>query len=302
MSEMDRRHFIKTVSVALGAAAISGAVPVVAEEKKSGEAKAAGAKKTYEVFALNFAGPFEMKLAKALYQTGWDENILINYYIWAIRSKDGETTLVDTGTGPTLAKNQKLKGFVPPEELVARLGVKPEQVTKVIITHMNFDHVGGMENFPQIYPKAKFYMQKREFDFWIKDPISQRPAFKRTRSELGFKALADLAGGPRLIMVDGDKVIGPDMELLLLPGHSPALQGVFVNTAKGATVVASDTAHIARSFKDDLPSSLIWDLEVWLKSLDKVRAKAPLENIFPGHDISMLTNYPKVAEGITQLA
>src|SRR5208283_5343056 len=114
MSDMDRRHFIKTVSVALGAAAVTGAVPVVAEEKKPGEAKIAGAQKTYEVFALKYAGPLDIKLAKAIYQTGWDQDFSINYYIWAIRSKDGEITLVDTGTGPTYAKAQNLKGFVPP--------------------------------------------------------------------------------------------------------------------------------------------------------------------------------------------
>jgi glyoxylase-like metal-dependent hydrolase (beta-lactamase superfamily II) len=302
MREMDRRHFIKTVSVALGAAAISGSVPVVAEEKTSGAATAAGAQRTYEVFALNYAGPFEMKLAKAMFQTGWEENILINYYIWAIRSKDGETTLVDTGTGPSFAKEQNLKGFVPPEQLVARLGIKREHVTKVIITHMHFDHVGGMENFAQLYPNAKFYVQRNEFDFWVNNPISKRPPFKRSRLDLGNKGLADLAGGPRLIMLNGDKVIGPDMELLLVPGHAPGLQGVLVNTAKGSAVVASDSAHIARSFKDDMPSSIVADMVTWLKSYDKLRAKAPLDNLFPGHDVLMLTNYPKVAEGITQLA
>ena len=302
MSEMDRRHFIKTVSFVLGAAAMSGAATIAAEEKQNGEAKATGARETYAVFALNYAGPFEMKLAKAMFQTGWEENILINYYIWAIRNKDGETTLVDTGTGPTLAKEQNLKGFVPPEQLVARLGVKREQVTKVIITHMHFDHVGGMENFAQLYPNAKFYVQKIEYDFWVNNPISRRPPFKRSRLDRGNKGLADLAGGPRLIMLDGDTVIGPDMELLLLPGHAPGLQGVLVNTAKGAAVVASDSAHIARSFKNDMPSSIVVDMVTWLKSYDKLRVKAPLNNLFPGHDVLMLTDYPKVAEGITQLA
>jgi glyoxylase-like metal-dependent hydrolase (beta-lactamase superfamily II) len=167
---------------------------------------------------------------------------------------------------------------------------------------MHFDHVGGMENFVQLYPNAKFYVQKIEIDFWVNNPISQRPPFKRSRWALGIKGLANLAGSPRLMIVDGDTVIGPDMELLLVPGHAPGLQGVFVNTAKGAAVVASDSAHIARSFKDDMPSSIVVDMVTWLKSYDKLRAKAPLHNLFPGHDVLMLANYPKVAEDITQLA
>jgi glyoxylase-like metal-dependent hydrolase (beta-lactamase superfamily II) len=302
MNDMDRRQFIKTLSGVLGTVAITGALPVLAEEGKSVETKSFGTQRLYEVFALNYAGPFEMKLAKALFQTGWEDNISINYYIWAIRSKDGETTLVDTGTGHTLAKTQKLKGFVPPEQLVSRLGVKREQVTKVIITHMHFDHVGGMENFAQLYPEAKFYVQKSEFDFWVNNPISRRPPFKRSRYDLGNKGLVDLAGSPRLVMLDGDKVIGPDMELILVPGHSPGLQGVVVNTAKGTAIVASDSAHIARSFRDDMPSSIVADMVTWLKSYDKLRARASIDNLFPGHDVLMLANYPKVAEGISQLA
>jgi glyoxylase-like metal-dependent hydrolase (beta-lactamase superfamily II) len=93
------------------------------------------------------------------------------------------------------------------------------------------------------------------------------------------------------------------MELLLLPGHTPGLQGVFLNnTAKGPVVVASDCAHIARSFRDDVPSGLIVDMVTWMKSYDKLHAKAPVENLFPGHDALMFANYPKVAEDITQLA
>ena len=305
MSNMDRRQFIKTVSVALGAAAFAEVVPVMAAEHKSEGTKgtkSGGSKQIYEVFALNYAGPVERKLAMIMFNTGWSEDISINYYIWAIRRKDGETTLVDTGTGPTLAKERNLKGFVPPEQLTDRLGIKPEQVTKVVITHMHFDHVGGMENFPQLFPKAKFYVQKKEFDFWIKSPIAKRAPFKGLQWGLGNKGLADLAKSPRLVVVDGDKVIGPDMELLLTPGHTPGLQGVLVNTAKGPVVVASDSAHIARSFKEDVPSGLIVDMVTWMKSYDKLRSKAPVENLFPGHDTLMLTNYPKVAEGITQLA
>ena len=302
MKEMDRRQFIKTLSVILGAAAVTGTVPAMAEEKKAEGNKAGEAQKIYEVFALNYAGGATRKMAMCMYNTAWAEDIDIYYYIWVIRGKDGETTLVDTSTGPTEAALRKLKGFVPPEQLVAKLGIKPEQVTKIIITHMHLDHVGGMEYFPQLYPKAKIYVQKNEFDFWVRSPLAKRPPFKETQRGPGNKSLANLEGSPRLVMVDGDKVIAPDMELLLIPGHTPGLQGVLVNTAKGPAVVASDCAHIARSFKDDVPGGLLVDMLTWLKSYDKLRSRAPVENLFPGHDALMLTNYPKVAEGITQLA
>jgi glyoxylase-like metal-dependent hydrolase (beta-lactamase superfamily II) len=105
-----------------------------------------------------------------------------------------------------------------------------------------------------------------------------------------------------LVLVRGDQEIMPGIELLLTPGHTIGLQSVAVNTAKGTAIVASDCAHIARSFKDDNPSSLITDIVAWMKSYDKLRAKASsIELIFPGHDAVMLNNYPKIAEDVTRL-
>ncbi len=92
------------------------------------------------------------------------------------------------------------------------------------------------------------------------------------------------------------------MELLFAAGHTAGLQVVLVPTAKGQTVVGSDCAHLFRSYKEDIPSGLITDLPIWLTSYEKLRAKAPVENMFPGHDTLMFTAFPKVAEDITKLA
>ena len=65
-----------------------------------------------EVFALKYAGPFERKLAMLMFNTGWTEDMAINYYIWAIRAANGETALVDTGTGKVWGP--RFKGFFRP--------------------------------------------------------------------------------------------------------------------------------------------------------------------------------------------
>ena len=56
---------------------------------------------------------------------------------------------------------------------------------------------------------------------------------------------------------------------MLVPGHSPALQVVSVNTAKGTAIIGSDSATIARSYKEDWPSCITIDLLASLKSYDK---------------------------------
>jgi len=305
-TRLDRRGFLVAGAAALGAAAsmnVMGGVAAGAQAEKGGKSvKGAKAVEQYEVYALKYAGPFTSKLAMVLWMEGWDQEIERNYYFWAVRSKTGDTTLVDTGTGPTEGARRKLKNYVNPVEAVARLKINPEQVSKVVITHIHFDHVGGMEVFPKAFPKARFYVQKKEFDFWVKNPVAKRKPFQGITDSLANKALADLEGSRRLVLVDGDRPIAPGLELLLAPGHTVGLQAVMVNTAKGRVILASDCAHIHRSFKEDIPSCLITDMVAWLKSYDKLRGKTSLDLIFPGHDVMMLNDFPKVAEEVTRLA
>lgn len=306
MAGVDRREFMVAGAAALGAAAganLFGNRAEAAQRGKGAKAvKEAFKAETYEVYAFKYAGPFTSKLAMVLWMEGWDQEIERNYYFWAVRSKSGETTLVDTGTGPTEGARRKLKNYVNPVDAVARLNIKPEQVSRVVITHVHFDHVGGMEVFPKAFPKAKFYVQKKEFDFWIKNPLGKRKPFQGITDPLANKALAELEGTNRLVLVEGDRSIGPGLELLLVPGHTVGLQALMVQTAKGKLILASDCAHIHRSFKEDIPSCLITDMVAWLKSYDKLRGKTSLELIFPGHDVMMLNDFPKVAEDVTRLA
>lgn len=298
--QLDRRSFLKTGATILGATAI-GERLVTVIPKENFQAEAAGSDPQYEIYALKYAGPFTSKLAMVLWMEGWDQDIDRYYYLWAIKGKDG-FVVVDAGCGVTLATQRKLKGFVNPVDVLARIGANAESVKKVVITHIHFDHVGGMEMFPRAFPKAIFYVQKKEYDFWIKNPLAQRPPFARVADPLANKALAELEGTDRLRLICGDQKILPGIELLSAPGHTIGLQAVAVNTTKGIAIVASDCAHIARSFKDDNPSCLITDLPAWLQSFDKLRARAAsIDLIFPGHDVMMFQNFPKVADDVTRL-
>jgi glyoxylase-like metal-dependent hydrolase (beta-lactamase superfamily II) len=298
--KMNRRDFLKSSAAALGAAAMGEGV-TSALSNKGWIAEAAGPAPQYEIYALKYAGPFPRKLAMVLWNEGWDENIEANYYIWAIKGKD-ETIVVDVGTGLTEANKRKLKGYINPIDALKRIGVDGSNVNKVIITHMHFDHVGGMEMFPEAFPKAKFYVQKKEYDFWAKHPFAKRPPFSHVADQLAIKATADLEETDRLVLISGDQKIRPGIELLLSPGHTIALQTVAVNTAKGTAIVASDCLHAHRAFRENNTSIFITDLIGWIESYDRLRAKATsIDLVFPGHDMSMATAYPKVAEDVTRL-
>jgi len=252
----------------------------------------------YKIYAVKYAGPFLRPLARVLWNKGWEDRIEISYYIWVIQG-NGETVMVDSGVAPSLAREQQLEGYVNPVHVLARLGIQASQVKRVILTHAHWDHITGIE----LFPNATFYLQKKEFDFWMRDPIAKKPPFLMVSHPLVFSSISGLEETGRLVLADGDHQYLPGVELLFAPGHTPGLQAVSVNTARVTAIVGSDCAHIFRSYEEEIPSCFITDMIAWMESYDKLKSRvSSLDLLFPGHDMKMSTHYPKMAEDITQLA
>jgi glyoxylase-like metal-dependent hydrolase (beta-lactamase superfamily II) len=251
----------------------------------------------YEIYALRFAGPFTSSGAFLMWLRDWEKTEKRNYYIWCIKGA-GETVIVDTGVAPSLAKEKNLAGYISPAEVLSQIDVNADEVRSVILTHFHWDHSSGAS----LFPRATFYIQEREYHFWLKDPIANRAPFKRQSDETANAYLASLEGTDRLALVKGDREISPGIECLLAPGHTVGLQAVAVNTANGTAIVGSDCAHLFRNYQEDWPSALIVDLVAWMKTYDKLRARASSGDLlFPGHDRIMSEKYPEVAEGVTRL-
>ena len=255
-------------------------------------------KPEYEIYALKYAGPLTSSGALLLWLREWEKTETRYYYFWCIKGEK-EPIIVDCGVSPESAKLKNLPGYVKPSEVLDRIGIDALQVKHVILTHLHWDHASGVE----LFPNAKFYVQAEEFNFWLKDPLAQRPPFARFPDETSNNYLAGLAGTDRLQLTHGDQKIFPGIELLLAPGHSTALQAVAVNTKRGMAILGSDSASCFRSYREDWPSGITIDLAASLRTYDKLRSRATsIDLIFPGHDRRMLEDYPKVAEDITCLA
>ena len=251
----------------------------------------------YEIYAIKYAGPFESSGAFVMWNKEWEKTVKRNYYIWCIKGAS-ETVIVDAGVSPELASEKGLYGYVNPAEVLARIELKADAIRHVVITHIHWDHASGVS----LFPNATFYVQDEEYRFWLKDPVAKRPPFEHLSDNAAKAYLASREGTDRLALLKGDQEILPGIECLFSPGHTVALQAVAVNTAKGTAILGSDCAHLFRNYREDWPSCLIVDLVGWMKSYEKLRAKASsIDLIFPGHDFLMAENYPEMAEDITRL-
>ena len=252
----------------------------------------------YEIYALKYAGPFVSSGAFLMWQKDWDKYEKRNYYIWCIKTSFGPV-IVDAGVPPGLASTKSLVNYINPVEVLARIDIDASKVEHVIITHLHWDHASGVE----LYPNAIFYLQKSEFNFWIRNPIAKRPCFLQVSDEKTNTFLASLESTARLRLLEGDVKILPGIECIFAPGHTVGLQAVAVSINGKMAVLGSDCAHVFRNYREDWPTSLITDLVGWMETYDRLRAKASsMDLLFPGHDVLMLENYPVVAEDVTQLA
>jgi glyoxylase-like metal-dependent hydrolase (beta-lactamase superfamily II) len=251
----------------------------------------------YEIYALKYAGPFVRPAAMVTWFHDLDKTATINYYLCAILGGK-EPIVVDCGCSPELARERCLIGYVNPVDVLRRINIEAQSVKHVILSHIHFDHISGI----RLFPRATFLVQEKEYNFWIKNPMARRAPFMHTTDPAGNRYLGRLEGTKRLRLVRGDRKLFPGIELLLTPGHTVGHQVVAVNTAKGTAIVGSDAAHLFSSYRTDIPSALITDMVAWMKSYDKIRARASsLDLIFPGHDPAMLENFPQVAEDVTRL-
>ncbi|MCK4723026.1 MAG: N-acyl homoserine lactonase family protein, partial [Dehalococcoidia bacterium] len=163
-------------------------------------------------------------------------------YVWYI---DGpkENILVDAGSSAEMKATGGAgspmfpEGHAEPvqtiEEGLGKLGLKPEDIDIVILTHAHEDHV----QLAGKYPKAKFIVQKAELDFARNPhPIQQ------------FTYQPKLIEGLNFEVIEGDTQIVDGVSVMLTPGHSPGGQSVIVDTAKGKAVITG-CCCIRRNFE-----------------------------------------------------
>lgn len=132
---------------------------------------------------------------------------------------------------------------------LAIIGVSPEQITDIVVTHAHMDHIAGLldSNGKSIYPDANVYMTQIEYDFWM----SENPDFSRSKSKdtamvaTMVKYIRNILTTlkPQIKLVADKDILLDCIEVELAPGHTPGhiISTVFSNNEK--LVVMADIVH-----------------------------------------------------------
>ena len=238
--------------------------------------------KQYHICPIAMVTNGRRDMSHHTYRMNYGQPLLTATYAWYIDGPELKI-LVDTGCTADIFHahgSQTEEDVQSLEEGLDKLGLKPEDIDIVILTHLHFDHVALANKFH----KAKFIAQKVELDFALKPHVLASFGYDQNLIE-------DL----KLDLIQGDKEIVEGVRILLTPGHTPGGQSVMVETPKGIAAIPGFCCVMANF--EPPPSARARGLEVAapgshtdaLQAYDSaLRIKRTADIILAAHDVSFV--------------
>jgi glyoxylase-like metal-dependent hydrolase (beta-lactamase superfamily II) len=202
----------------------------------------------------------------------------------------GTRVLVETGNGDKFPARLKDIYGIDHDRSVSvslrELGVEPESIDVVVLTHLHFDHVGGCTRrtasgaVEPVFTRARHIVQRTELD------AAQR-AHERNRASYLAENIEPLQAAGLLQAVDGEVEVTPGVTVVPTPGHSHGHQSVLIDGGGGEKALFLGDV-VPTSVHVPLPWIMGYDLDVegTLASKKRLYARAEPERwlLLFGHD------------------
>ena len=259
---------------------------------------AAQPKPQYEIYAIRYATIADFPVSSLVAGADPSRKMDIAMMVWLVRG-NGHNVLVDAGFyRDQFMKQWHPEDYVKPSEAIARVGLKPEDITDVVITHMHWDHADGMD----LFPKARIWLQKDELEYYAGAAWQSRNTHGGIDPD-DILAAVKLNTQGRVGLVNGDaQEILPGVTCYLGGKHTYASQYLGVSTAQGIVVLASDNMYLYENLDKHAAIAQTLDAESNLRAQDRMKQlAADLRLIIPGHDPAVMTRFPNPQPGVAKI-
>ena len=252
----------------------------------------------YEVFAIRYA---HLERTARHNFLGGDEHddgpMPLDYYVWAIVNAE-RTVLVDTGFDQDTARRRDRQIVRPVADGLQAIGISPERIEHIVISHMHYDHAGNHE----LFPRARYHVQDAEMAYCTGRCMADSEVggvFERA----SVTAMIDKVFAGRVQFHDGDEELAPGISLHRVGGHTRGMQIVRVATARGWVVLGSDTAHFYANLAPGRPFPILDSLPAYVEAQrTALRLASSPQHFIPGHDPLVLAYYPGARTGLDGVA
>jgi glyoxylase-like metal-dependent hydrolase (beta-lactamase superfamily II) len=254
----------------------------------------------YEIYAIRYATLANFPVSSLVAGADRERRLDIAMMIWVLKGADGRLAIVDSGFHRDRYFRQfTVKDFVKPSDAIAPLGLKPDDVTDIFLTHMHWDHAGGVD----LFPSARVWIQKDEYDYYT------GAAWQSPNTHGGIDAddvleIVKRNTEGRVSFVRGDDETSLSGIAFGIGGrHTWQSQFVAAQGRSGRTVVlASDNLYLYENLDAHKPVAQTLDAASNLRTQDRMRSLASDPKlVIPGHDPAVFDRFPRVSDRIVRI-
>ena len=233
-----------------------------------------------KVWCLRYATAPAAPLSLLLAGAPPDARADLPFAMCVAKSKQ-HVVVLDAGyVDQALGKPFNATGWTEYAALLGEIGLTPEQVDFVTISHLHFDHAGGTSRFP----KAQFIVERRELEY-AAGALPHNSAAKGAVVAEDVLALVQLNWQGRVLLADGDvESVVPGVDVYLTPGHTAGTMTTCLDTVKGRVCYSSDAVYTYRNIEEDIPLGLALNVGEAVESYKKIRKVLRGGLLIPGHE------------------
>jgi glyoxylase-like metal-dependent hydrolase (beta-lactamase superfamily II) len=257
----------------------------------------------YEVYAIRFGKSGSLPLSAVAIGGSEKDSVADCYMFWLLKG-GGKTILVDAGFELNENSGKEYSwssaNYIRPDSALLRLGLKPTEITDIIISHPHWDHIGGIG----LFPSAQIWMQTDDYGYFV------GTAWQKSGDHGGFykpdvQAIVATNLEGRLHLINGDSIgILPGIRVFIGSRHTWESMYVLVSTRAEPVIIASDNSWYYYNLEHltSIPPRFTFDTTAYVNQLKRMRRLQPdVSLIIPGHDALVFSKFPAVAQDVVRI-
>jgi glyoxylase-like metal-dependent hydrolase (beta-lactamase superfamily II) len=247
----------------------------------------------YEIFAIKYGHHPRPASENFLGGDAHDVNMPLDYFVWAIVG-DGRTVIVDTGFDEAVGARRGRQTIRPVRAGLEAIGIDPDGVETVIMSHLHYDHSGNTD----LFPRARYHLQDCEMAYATGRCMCHPVIGHSFEPDYVVSMVRKVFAG-RVTFHDGESGVAPGITVHHIGGHTKGLQCVRVETQRGPVVIASDATHLYAHIDGGRVFPVVYNVADVLEGYGKLKRLAgDVGRVVPGHDPDVLRRYPAARPGL----
>lgn len=250
-----------------------------------------------EVYALRYGTLRNFPVASLVAGADTSRRMDIALMVWLIKRPDGRNVLMDAGFyRDKFMQRWKPADYIKPSDAVRLAGLRPEDITDIIVSHVHWDHLDGAD----LFPNARVWLQRDEYTHHVNG--TGRP-LDRAIDSLDAAMLLGINRAGRVRLAEGDGAeIMPGIRVYTGGKHTFASQFASVQTARGTVVLASDNMYLYENFTKHAAIAQTLDPASNLRAQTRMGQLASSPRlIVPGHDPEVFVRFPRPGKGVAKI-